>query len=313
MAEQYSGLPAWQFMSPQKAQNSYGLRYRESLLAGDIHDQLVARQVAEIPMPISEGDFKRLIDAYEVGIAEVPEQLAQTFHTVDAQFGHEAGHVRKEAKFEGDVQVQDGKNIFHFNEYARRRWQQQFTKPSVGLKEFLEVGYGVHDAVSAVARQAISELEETHPGIMHAFYPGSVLPHSYLRIASYDVPAPGSNFELAKPHFDIGGITLQAFADTDGFWGLAPDTDERIDYPSHPGMAHLFAGAGFQNLYEGIDTPIRPLLHGVRAVGDLVSKRHAIILFIDTPLIDPQVQPSQTLPQIFGQPSSEPVAKLETS
>lgn len=82
----------------------------------------------------------------------MPEYLLQTWHEVDARFGNEAGHGRKERKFNGSriVQISDPKNLMHFNENARKRWDEQFDNVPLLLKHFLNDVYEIHNALKYI-------------------------------------------------------------------------------------------------------------------------------------------------------------------
>jgi hypothetical protein len=298
MAETFSGNSNWQFLNTDEARRDYELSYNPVLFAGDLHDTLVVDGVARIAMPIPQGDFRALADAYEACLDDAPQALAQTAHRVDGRFGNEAGQYRREPEAVDGIQVQDGKNFFHFNERARHRWNREFRITPATMRHFLDAGAEIHDQLIGVAKRTILALEDTHPNITEAFFPPLVGTCSFLRIISYDPPSATAELDIAKEHRDIGGFTIQADADADGFWAESP-SGEQLYYPSEANYAHFFAGQGYENLYQGTGTEIRALKHGVRAVGQTAGKRHAVILFVDAPKIDFGVQPAQTLPQIF--------------
>lgn len=315
MAER-SGLSSNLFMNPEQARNHYNLTQEElGLFASDLEKDLYANSIAQIEMPVSAEDFTAMLGMYEVCIVECPDELAATAHSVDDRFGNNAGQVRKERKLNKQgQQIQDPKNLFHFNEFARRRWAEQFVNPPSPMADFLEAGYDIHSDLIKVAQAQFAELESTHPNISKAYFLGTsltaeqIVSHSYMRPIIYDSYEPVEGMgDVAKAHWDIGGATIQAFANAPGFWG-SPDgpNGERVFYDTQTGRAYMFMGKGHGHLY-GEDAMPRPLYHGVERVvpegATWVPKRHAVILFIDAPFINYGTKPEDTLPYISTETS----------
>src|SRR5688572_19531172 len=98
-AEGNSGLSRNLFMDVDQARRTFGLEQRDSLFASDLDRSLQEHGIATIEMPVSDSDFQRLIDGYEVCLGECPEVLKETRHIVDVRYGNEAGQVRKTRKF----------------------------------------------------------------------------------------------------------------------------------------------------------------------------------------------------------------------
>lgn len=307
MGERYNGLPEHRFMDVAEATVRFELSQRDSLFSTELDKQLVEHGIAKIEMPLSFDDFDALLQGYEICIEECPEILQSTFHKVDNRHGNEAGHVRKERTLhpKSGIQTQDPKNYFHFNEQARNRWGEQLRLAPAILRTFLEEGYEIHNALLRVAQAQFAELEETHPNISSAYFSGTTTKESFsfLRLLSYDGYEPVQNLgEVAKPHFDISGIIIQAYADAPGFWGSKDGPgSERTLYENELNEAYLFVGYGHKKLY-GKESRIRPLWHGVDRVIPAgltyVPKRHAVILFVEAPFIDYKVTPEDTLPYI---------------
>lgn len=302
-------------MDAEHARQNYQLQQKESLFATHLDRQIAETGIATIAMPISEADFQEVLGDYETCIGECPDQLAATLHKVDKRFGSEAGHIRKERKIHPTtgVQLQDPKNIMHFNEHASAHWQSVFRVAPAVLKTFLSKGEELHHSLIAIARHQFTELEETHPNISHAYFPNIGIgpqSHSYMRLLSYDGYAPSEDLgDVAKPHFDIGGATIQAYADAPGFWGAKNGLNgQRIHYDTRDDEAYMFMGYGHKKLY-GKEARLMPLWHGVDRItppgANWITKRHAVILFIDAPLIDYQVTAEDTLPYVSEAPSDQ--------
>lgn len=308
MSAGYSGLPAERFMEVEAARRHYGLEEHGSLFASEVDRQLYEDGVASIEMPIAAGDFETLLDGYEICIGECPDLLKQTFHPVDNRFGNEAGHVRRNKKYDrAGRQTQDGKNFIHFNEHASRRWREEFADAPKVLRDFLAAGCEVHEALIRVSENAIGQLEETHPNITRAYFPGNpgTVTHSqsFMRLISYDAYRVDERIgEVAKAHYDISGATIQAYADAPGFWGSAEGhKGQRLPYDTSNGEAFFFMGSGHRKLY-GPGSRIRPLYHGVDRIvpadAAIVPERHSVILFINCPLVNCRTKPADTLPEL---------------
>jgi hypothetical protein len=310
MTGEYSGLEQSRFIGVEAARHRYELQPPiPTLFDSVIEQQLAERGIAAIEMPVTPGDFETLLEGYAVCLGECPDQLLATFHHVDSRFGNEAGQVRKERKYNASLQqqTQDPKDLFHFNEYASRRWGEEFADAPQVLKDFLANGQEIHQALITVANQQFNALTQTHPGIATAHFPyppGS--PHSsmsFMRLLRYDgYIVDDSLAELAKAHYDISGATIQAYADAPGFWGTTegPKSDH-IPYDTDEGQAFFFLGQGYRRLY-GDKRLFSPLYHGVDRIvpagASYVPERHAIVLFIDAPFINYGVQKNDTLPEL---------------
>ncbi len=291
-----------EFLSPHQAREKYNLYTVETDNQSEIEHALIEQGIAAIEMPLSADDFAHLSNGFAVCIKECPELLATTNYKIDHRFGAEAGYVRKERKISPrtGLQMSDPKNYFHFNETSRRRWCEQFAQGPKILRDFLEDGYEVHDALIAVAKRQISELEASHPNISQLHFPEAES-FSFLRLLRYDGYVPHDKLgEVAKPHFDIGGVTLQAYADAEGFWA-APDgvRGERHYYDTNEHQAYMFLGKSHEKIY-GQEDALRPLWHGVDRIVPAgltwVPERSAVILFVDAPEVDYQVRADETIP-----------------
>jgi hypothetical protein len=301
---EFSGLDRSLFMTIEDARKFYDLSYRESLFMSDSNAALERDGIIAIDMPLSGDDFATLLEGYEECIEECPEILKETYHQVDFRHGKDAGQVRKERKMHKGVQVADPKNYFHFNEYASRRWAEQFLHGPRILRRFLAEGAEVQVALIDTAKQQFLELEETHPNITRAHFCGSEtkpVSCSFMRLLSYDGYTVDEHMgDVGKPHFDIGNATIQAYADAPGFW-VAPDgpQGERQYYPNNIDEGYFFISYAHKKLY-GDSSPLKPLWHGVERLVPpntvQMPKRHAVILFVDTPYVDDSVRPEETVP-----------------
>jgi|GEM_PF-5933503 len=322
MSGEYSGLSADRFLGVEEAHKKYSLGTRDSLFAPEVDRQLVQAGIAKIVMPVSVSDFETLLAGYETCIHETPDLLEQTRHAVDARFGNQAGHERKERKISRttELQIQDPKNIMHFNEYARRRWEAEFTNVPRVFKNFLENGYEIHNALIKVAREQFQALDETHPGILASHFPGNEgtthASHSYTRLGIYDgYEADHEATEVAKPHYDISGSTIHGYASAPGFWGASDGVSgERTYYDTPEGEAYFFLGRGYEKLYREA-ARMKALYHGVNRIvpPDVaeVPKRSVVVHFTDSPFIDYGVMPEDTVPYLAQEDTGNDATYIE--
>ena len=295
-----------EFLSPSQAVEHYNLRIEKPLNESEIETALRANGIAAIEMPLSPDDFKRFSNNFAVVLKECPALLKETVYTADARYGSEAGYTRKETKFDtSGMQIADSKNYFHFTEKAKDHWRERFATGPKIMREFLEDGYEIQDALIGVAKQTIKALENTHPNASRLYFPNDDS-FSFLRLLRYDGYRPHDNMlDVATPHFDIGGLTLQAYADAPGFWA-APDGENgyRKHHDTLPNEAYAFLGEGHRKVY-GDEDPLKPLYHGVDRIVPAgvawVPERTAVILFVDAPQIDYEVTMKDTRPYIARQ------------
>lgn len=291
-----------EYLSPKQAVENYNLStYGDGL--SEFGRELAEHGIAAIEMPLSSEDFKRLSEGFAVCINECPELLKSTNRTIDRRYGSEVGYTRKDKKIDtrSGLQAADPKNYFHFSESVRSQWRSELeTGPKI-LRDFLEDGYEIHDALLGVAKKNISYLEPSHPNISNLYFPEDSF--SFLRLLRYDAYEHTDNLgDVAKPHYDIGGVTIQAYADASGFWAAKDGVDgERAHYDTKENEAYVFLGKGHEKIY-GPDDDLQPLWHGVDRViktgVTFVPERTAVILFVDAPEVDYHVKQSDTLPHL---------------
>lgn len=172
------------------------------------------------------------------------------------------------------------------------------------MKDFLADGFEIQDALIGLAKNTIKDMENTHPNISKLYFPNNDS-FSFLRLLRYDGYQPEKNMgEVAKPHFDIGGVTMQAYANAPGFWAAKNGVNgQRRHYDTKPNEAYTFLGKGHEKVYGSFDK-LKPLWHGVDRIipagVTYVTERTAVILFVDAPEVDYHVKSSDTLPQLIG-------------
>jgi hypothetical protein len=292
-----------EYLSPEQAHWRYGLETRAGNLT-EMGRELASQGIVAIEMPLSPDDFKQLSEGFAVCIEECPELLRLTNRKIDSRYGSEAGYTRKEKKVDErtGIQVGDPKNYFHFSESIRPSWRRQFATGPKVLREFLEDGFEIHDALVGVAKAQIAELEPSHPNISQLYFPQDES-FSFLRLLRYDGYEPHESMgEVAKPHFDIGGVTIQAYADAPGFWAAKDGVGaERRHYDTKDHEAYVFLGKGHEKVY-GSEDALKPLWHGVDRIiptgVTFVPERTAVILFVDAPEVDYHVREQDTLPYL---------------
>lgn len=286
---EYSGY-TFPFDSPEDA----GLTERDHSFTPHVVASLRQTGVVKIESPLTADDYREVANTFRACVEECPAALAKTYHPVDRRFGNEAGFVRKERKFNPKTgqQVQDPKNLFHFNEQARARWTEQFRLAPSELRKFLDYGYEIHATLLHVARLAIvDQLETTHPGITEAVFPAgtdSVSFYRHIDYDDYDLDPLTMELPVATRHLDLSWLTLQGHASTAGFYGVDRDGNKHY-YDDHNGAAYAFMGISHRKLY-GNKASIQPLPHGVDRItkpGDThIERRQADILFLDPWKID---------------------------
>lgn len=297
-----------QLLSSAEARTEYDLGIPDkSRAVSEVDRQLAEGGIAKIEMNLSPQDFQRLTSGLDVCIAECPELLSTTYHLVDPRRDSTAGYVRKDRKInQAGVQIEDPKSLFHFAETARQHWGDQLKHGPQIIKDFLADGFEIQNVLLGIARQQVQTIEPSHPNISKLYFPPSGPSSlSFLRVLSYDgYSVDGEYAAVAKPHYDRGGFTIQAHADAAGFWASAdgPRGDRR-HFDTQAGEAYLFAGSEHAKAY-GDDSYIHPLWHGVDRVipagVTLIPNRHAVILFVDAPLVNHDISVQDTMPHIYA-------------
>ncbi len=286
---EYSGY-TFPFESPEEA----GLEERNNLFKAPIAAALEMTGVVKIDSPLTTDDYTEVADAFRTCLEECPEALNATWHSVDRRAGNNAGfvHKRRTVNTQTGQQTQDPKNLFHFNEHARKRWADEFRLAPSQLRQFLEIGYEIHNTLLQVARVAVvDQLEETHPGITQAVFPAHSDSVSFYRHVDYDdyeIDPATIDIPVALPHIDLSWLTLQGNASAPGFYGMDAD-GQKTYYDDHDSVAYAFMGLSHRKMY-GQNSFIQPLRHGVDRVvipnATHMERRQADILFLNPWKID---------------------------
>ena len=303
MAEQLARL-----MDADAARAHYDLRpARRASRASDVDQQLTLHGIADIAMSLSESDFSALTASFDACIDDCPKALANSYYIVDERPSNSAGYVRKERKInQAGRQIEDPKSLYHFTETARDRWTRNYRSLPATFKQFLASGFEIQEILVDASRQHIAGLEASHPNISKLYYPPEGPESlSFLRVLSYDGYNSNGDYDaVAKPHFDVGGVTIQAYADALGFWGAKDGPrGERRYFDTAPNTGFMFLGVEHAKIY-GDQSYLKPLWHGVDRVTPAgvssVPKRHAVILFTDAPRVDYQTTNRHTSPDIVA-------------
>ncbi len=280
----------------------------------ELEKQLRQDGIASITLDIEENAFQEISDAYAICIEECPEWLDQTAGNLDSDGVPEDGHVRKDIKFNiAGMQIADPKSLFHFNNDLRDRSINTPFKGPREFTEFVDNGLELHSELTKAAKNLIELLGESYVDIDKLFFPGE-LGRTTFRLLRYDGYETHNregelvveqNAQVAKPHYDRGGMTIQAYSSAPGFWRQiegAHGINYPKFYPPHGlGQSQMFFGSGFRKVYGSKDALIRPLYHGVDRIfdesKDYVEPRTAAILFVDPPLVDLNITGLDTQPE----------------
>ena len=272
--------------------------------------------IAKVALSVSTSEFQSLSDQYGYCIEEYEDALNLTAGSFDRWGVPEDGHLSKKIDFNpSGMQIADPKSLFHFNNslYARmpNLPKRKLPRP---VREFMEHGFELRHELTSSAMILITTLDnESYVGIKELYCPRGFT-DATLRLLRYDsYPTRDDtgklvaeqNAQVAKPHYDRGGLTIQAYASAEGFWckspGLYGEDNEKIYPPYGEGQSQAFFGAGFRAIYGSRKNPIKPLYHGVDRRFDEsldhIPVRTAAILFTDAPLVDMDIKGYETQPQ----------------
>ena len=288
----------------------------ESEPKSELEAVLRAKVIADVMLGIDDDAFQDLSDKYGTLVDQADGWIDTTAHNFDKDGVPEDGHIRKELKFnDAGMQISDPKNLFHFNNDLIAWWNQAGRRDSKAapklLHEFMRDGIDLHGQLVSSARNLLGVLDESYPGMKDFYFPGE-LSHVTFRLLRYDgydlydengKLVVEENAQVAKPHFDRGGVTLQAYSSAPGFWyqdfhNRGPGRPKF--YPEHgPGKSQMFFGVQHRVAYGSKDN-INDLYHGVDKIFDTSEQRMpvrtAAIAFIDTPTYDLSITSLDTQP-----------------
>jgi hypothetical protein len=278
-----------------------------------IEKQIREKGIAKICLGMSTDAFQDLSDQYAFCIEEHGDLLDWTSGSFDKDGIPEDGHVRKDLDFNpAGMQIADPKNLFHFNNSLWTKWSLQppkYTSPE--FDDFMEHGFQLHSDLTKEAQKIAHVMDRSYVGIKELLFPRN-FGSTTLRLLRYDPYLIYDNdgklivengAQVAKPHYDRGGMTIQAYASAPGFWRQPESArgpkHEKILVPHGEGESQVFFGLGFRHVY-GTKTPIHDLYHGVNRYfdekQDFVPARTAAILFVDPPLVNLDVKSIDTQP-----------------
>lgn len=292
----------------------------------EFEHQLRTDGIATVNLDTPPEAYQELSDQYATCIENYPEWLRWTSGGFDNQGVPEDGHVRKELSMNmAGMQISDPKNLFHFNDSLQRRWSNYnndrslHTSTPEEFSDFMNHGFELHVAMGRNALRIMSQLDVSYPGMNKGLYFPSKLAAVTLRLLRYDgyfthddsgklIVEDG--VQIAKPHYDRGGATIQAYASAPGFWRQLEGqhgTEYPKFYPPHGiGQSQFFFGAAHRSIYGSKDNLIKPLYHGVDRIlsshnqSDIrqyVEPRTAVIGFIDMAGVDLRITSNDTQPE----------------
>lgn len=295
-----------------------GVPALDSVALSDLEDQLRRDAIAKINLPIDKSAFQDLSDQYGVCIDEHGALLNWTAGSFNKDGVPEDGHVQKELEFNpAGMQISDPKNLFHFNGTLLNKWNNESTLAMPrDFREFMDRGIELRHELTNSARMLIDELDGSYRGIRELTFPGE-LGSTTLRLLRYDGydthDSEGKlvveqDAQVAKPHYDRGLMTIQAYSSAPGFWRQQEGNrgpGKPKEYPPHGvGESQVFFGTGFRVIY-GRDSPIQRLYHGVDRIFDesasYIPPRTAAILFVDPPLVNLEIKSTDTQPDRVDQ------------
>lgn len=273
--------------------------------ASQLEANLRSNGISEIDLGMSLTGFQELSDQYGVCIEEHRRWLNFTAGNFDAHGVPEDGHVRKNKDSnKAGMQIKDPKNLIHFNNDITDWWVEEGRYVSErgpkDFSEFMEHGIQMHHDAAARARElVIAPLAENYKG-MNDLYFMKKIGNVTVRVIRYDpyqlydqegnlIVEQGA--QVAKPHFDKGGMTIQMYSSADGFWiqphpasGKRRATDPILKPEFGIGKSQVFPGFAHQAVYSSRDL-IKPLFHGVDRIFDEsrseMEARTSVITFID--------------------------------
>lgn len=272
--------------------------------------------ITDTGLPIEPDAFQNLSDKYGELIASKLRWLNFTAGNFDEDGVPEDGHVRKEKKHNSSgMQIVDPKNLFHFNNDLIDWWEQEGRSEASGapklFHEFMRDGIDLHGQLVQSAKNLVAVLDESYPGMSEFYFPGELSNVTFrlLRYDGYDLYNPSGkliveeNSSVAKPHFDRGGMTIQAYSSAPGFWYQKFDERGPGKQKYHPeygeGKSQVFFGVQHRIVYGSKDV-INDTYHGVDKIVDLsldrMPVRTAAIAFIDTPIYDLSITSRDTQP-----------------
>lgn len=269
--------------------------------------------IARVALSIHKLEFQDLSDQYGHCIEEHEGLLNWTAGSFDKNGVPEDGHISKKIKFNASgMQIVDPKSLIHFNNNFWTKWSE-VPKGYIPheVKEFINFGFDLRAELTRSAKLLLSSIE-SYPSLLDVYYPNGMSDVT-LRLLRYDGYSTRDdngklvveqNAQVAKPHYDRGGMTIQAYSSAPGFWckspGLYGTRNKKIYPPYGEGQSQMFFGAGFRAIYGSRNNPIKPLYHGVDRIFDesldYIPPRTAAILFTDTPLIDMDMKGYETQP-----------------
>lgn len=283
-----------------------------------LESELRENGIAEVVLDTPVDAYQLISDQYDICMNEHPEWLNWTAGSFDKVGVPEDGHVRKELSINlAGMQISDPKVIFHFNDTLRKKWYRMQQKTPPEFKDYMEHGFYLQSDLARSAANIMDILDESYRGIKHLYFPSELgsITFRLLRYDGYDTHdgegklIVDNGAQIAKPHYDRGGATIQAYASAPGFWrqleGRHGAAHPKLYPPHGVGMSQFFFGAANRVVYGSKNNPIKPLYHGVdriisvgaQNIPDYVPPRTAAIGFIDMPGVDLKITSRDTQPE----------------
>lgn len=199
----------------------------DSQPSSQLESELRENGIAEVVLDTPVDAYQLISDQYDVCMNEHPEWLNWTAGSFDRVGVPEDGHVRKELSINlAGMQISDPKVIFHFNDTLRKKWHGMHQKTPTEFKDFMDHGFHLQRSLSRTAESIMTTLDESYVGIKDLYFPNNLgyVTFRLLRYDGYETHDQNGRLivdngaQIAKPHYDRGGATIQAYASAPGFW-----------------------------------------------------------------------------------------------
>jgi hypothetical protein len=213
---------------------------------------LVENGYVGVENPLLREDCERLSRAFAELVLDVgsEELAAATWSHVSVRRGATSGYSEKPAGQRGSA-----KRAFTFRIPETLNWGRQRQAAPI-LKEFVEQGTEIMNAVAAAMRECVEVVDTDFPGLLAAHY--SYRPHSIdpdqrprqdfdMRIVQYDSNT-RSDKVVSSPHRDLSSLTLHVYDSNPGSFYAVREYEDgrspRLCFPARDlgNKAVLFTG-----------------------------------------------------------------------
>lgn len=222
------------------------------LVENDVEQEISENAFARVEFDLPYETIESGMEAY-LGFCALSSEYtrATACEYPNGKRASQMGHVVK-----GEKPGEDPKNYFHYRDgmldILKSKFDKEGREITPELSTFLNTAREIHEAACQTLYKNMARLDKRYPGLLEKHFPEHGDRDFYTRFLAY---RPTSNGQLARPHHDLGSMTL-AMAESHPGLRIGPDANSLTPVEHEEGTAKAFLAGSWRTLYPDSSLPL---------------------------------------------------------